>query len=80
MFHLENNPSPEFKKRLARRPHYLTVLMEQNRAGREISNAIALSHGTLPLMADGVHFNAEGMIKLGEITASAIEAFYKDKE
>ena len=80
VFHVENNPSPEFKKRLARRPHYLTVLMEQNRVGREISNAIAMSHGTLPLMADGVHYNAEGQIKLGKITADAIEEFYEDKE
>ena len=77
VFHLENNPSPEVKKRLARRPHILTVRMEQNRAGREIPNVNTINHGTLPVMDDGVHFNAEGQIKLGKIVATAIEEFYK---
>jgi len=80
VFHLESNPSPEVKKRLARRPHILTVRMEQNRIGREISDAITIQHGTLPVLADGLHFNTEGQIKLGKIAADAIEAFYKDKE
>jgi len=53
--------------------------MEQNRIGRVISNAITISHGTLPVMADGIHFNAEGQIKLGKITASAIENLYNAK-
>ena len=79
VYHLENNPSPEVKNRLARRPHILTVRMEQNRVGREISNAITISHGTLPVMADGIHFNAEGQIKLGKIAASAIENLYNEK-
>jgi len=77
VFHLENNPSPEVKKRLARRPHILTVRMEQNRAGREIPNVNTFNHGTLPVMDDGIHLNAEGQIKLGKITATAIEEFYK---
>jgi lysophospholipase L1-like esterase len=34
----------------------------------------------LPVGRDGVHFNAEGQIKLGKITASAVEEFYKARE
>lgn len=78
--HLENNPSPEARKRLGRRPHYLTIVLEQNRLGREIPNVVTINHGTLPVMADGIHFNTEGQIKLGKIAASAVEEFYKDKE
>jgi len=74
--HLEDNPSPAARKRLGRRPHFLTVVLAQNRAGRAIPNVTTINHGTLPLMDDGVHFNAEGQIKLGMITASAIEEFY----
>ena len=77
--YLENNPSPEARKRLNRRPHFLTVILEQNRAGREIPNVTTVNHGTLPVMDDGIHFNAEGQIKLGKITASAIENLYNAK-
>lgn len=30
-------------------------------------------------MADGIHFNVEGQIKLGKMIASAVEAFYQAK-
>ena len=30
-------------------------------------------------MADGIHLNAEGQIKLGKMTASAVEAIYRKK-
>jgi hypothetical protein len=78
--HLENNPSPEFRNRLGRRPHFLTVVLSHNRVGREIPNATTVHHGTLPVMDDGIHINAEGMITLGKITASAIDEFYSAQE
>ena len=49
-------------------------------AGRDIPNVTTVHHGSLPTNADGVHFNAEGQIELGKMTASAIEEFYKAKE
>ena len=67
------------RKRLARRPNILTVRLAQIRAGREIPNATTISHGKLPVLDDGIHFNAEGQIKLGKMVASALEAFYKEK-
>ncbi len=42
--HLEDNPSPEARKRLGRRPHILTVILAQNRAGREILNVTTVNH------------------------------------
>ena len=78
--HLEDNPSPEARKRLNRRPHFLTVILAQNTAGRAIPNVTTVHHGTLPVMDDGIHFNAEGQIKLGKITATAIEEFYSARE
>ena len=77
--HLENNPSPEVRKRLTRRPHYLTVVLAQIRAGGEIPNATTINHGRLPVLDDGIHFNAEGQIKLGKMIASAVETFYQEK-
>jgi len=34
----------------------------------------------LPVGDDGTHYSSEGYIKLGKITASAVEEFYKAKE
>jgi lysophospholipase L1-like esterase len=69
------------ERRLAPRSPYIgTVIMAQNRAGRDIPNVTSVNHGILPVLEDGIHFNAEGQIKLGKITASAVEAFYKVKE
>ena len=43
---------------------------------RELPNVVTLHPGELPLAEDGIHTNAEGQIKLGEIAASAVEEFY----
>jgi hypothetical protein len=59
-----------------KRPHLRTVLMAHNRAGRELPNVTTVHHGRLPVREDGVHFNAEGQIQLGKLTASAVEEFY----
>jgi lysophospholipase L1-like esterase len=52
----------------------------RNRAGRELPNVSVIHPGELPLHEDGVHTNAEGQIKLGKVTASAVEEFYKSIE
>ncbi len=70
---------PKARKLSARYPYIATVIMAQNRAGREISDVVNVHHGKLPVGKDGVHLNAEGQIKLGKITASAIEKFYNTK-
>ena len=52
--------------------------MAQNRAGRDIPNVTTLYPGELPRIGGGNnHYNSEGYIKLGKITASAVEEFYK---
>ena len=70
----------KIKRQAGKRPYIGTVLMAHNRAGRDIPNVVTVHHGRLPVKADGVHFNAEGQIKLGKMTASAIEEVYKAKE
>lgn len=53
-----------------------TVLAAHNRAGRDISNTTVVHHGKLPVQKDGVHFNHEGQVKLGKMTADAVSKAY----
>ncbi len=71
------NDLPRAKKSAGRRPYIATVIMAQNRAGRDIPNVTTVYPGKLPIGDDGTHYNSEGYIKLGKITASAVEEFYK---
>ena len=65
----------------SKRPYIATVIMAHNRAGRELPNVTTVHPGELPRIGGGNnHLNAEGQIKLGKITASAVELFYKAKE
>ena len=75
--YLYKDNASKARKLLGRRPYIGTVIMAQNKAGREIPNVRAVRHGKLPVGDDGVHFNAEGQLQLGKITASAVEDFYK---
>lgn len=68
------------KKPTGKRAHLGTVLMADNRAGREIPYTTTVHHGMLPVGADGVHLNAKGQLMLGEMTAAAVEELYKAKE
>ena len=63
-----------------KRPYLKQVLMAHNRAGRDIPNTVTVHHGRLPVMDDGIHFNAEGMLILGKMTADAVEALYNLKK
>lgn len=67
------------KKTLTGKRKYIkTVLMAHNKAGRDIPNCTTVLHGQLPKEKDGVHFNHEGQVKLGKMTADAVEEFYKN--
>jgi hypothetical protein len=37
---------------------------------------ISVQHGKLPVKADGIHFNTEGQLRLGMMTAAAIKTYY----
>jgi len=63
-----------------KRKYHKTVLMAHNKAGRDIPNTTTVHHGKLPVEKDGVHFNHEGQVKLGKMTADAVEAFYESKK
>jgi len=67
----------EAKKLGGKRPYIASVLMAQNRAGREIPMVTTLYPGRLPIGNDGTHYSSEGYIMLGKITATAVEEYYK---
>ena len=74
------NDLPRDKKPPNKRPYIATVIMAQNRAGRELPNVTTVYPGNLPRIGGGNnHINAEGQIRLGKITASAVKHFYNAK-
>ena len=57
-----------------------SVIMAQNRAGREIPKVTTLYPGDLPRIGGGNnHINAEGQLMLGKFTADAVEEFYREE-
>jgi len=74
------NDLPRAKKPPSKRPYIATVIMAQNRAGRDIPNVTTVYPGKLPSGEDGTHYSSEGYITLGKIAASAVEEFYKAEE
>jgi len=78
--YMNDKNSLKARRSAGRRPYFATVIMAQNRAGRDIPNVTTVYPGKLPKGADGTHYSSEGYIKLGKITASAIEEFYKAKK
>ena len=68
-------------KAFNKRAFIIQVIMEQNRAGREMPNVTTLYPGELPRIGGGNnHYNSEGYVILGQTTADAVEAYYKGKE
>jgi hypothetical protein len=68
-------------KAFGKRSYLIQVIMEQNRAGREMPNVTTLYPGDLPRIGGGNdHYNSEGYVILGQKTADAVEAYYKGKE
>ncbi|MEO2016612.1 MAG: sialate O-acetylesterase [Fuerstiella sp.] len=78
--HLHEASPPKLRKAFGKRPYIAAVIAAQNRAGRELKNVATIYPGDLPRIGGGNnHINAEGQIMLGNITASAVEDFYKAK-
>ena len=78
--YMNNEDLAKARKLSGSRPYIANVIMAQNRAGRELPNVTTVQPGELPRIGGGNnHINAEGQIKLGKITASAVEEFYKSK-
>jgi len=77
--YLYEDDSSKARNLAGRRPYIGTVIMANNKAGREIPHVHAIIHGKLPVLDDGIHFNAEGQIMLGKITADAFEEIYQGK-
>jgi len=76
--YIDDNDLLKTAKPAVKKQRYLaTVISAQNRAGRELSNVTTFYPGKLP--RDGVHYNSEGYLMLGKITASAVEQFYQSK-
>ena len=79
--HLNEASPAKLRKTFGKRPYIAAVIAAQNRAGRELPNVATIYPGELPRIGGGNnHINAVGQIKLGKITASAVEEFYKAKE
>jgi len=66
----------EEKLKKKRRPGLLTVFEAQNRMPEELAHTVTLHHGQLPTRPDGIHYNTEGQLKLGNMIADAIENYY----
>lgn len=68
-------------KGFGKRSFIVKVIMEQNRAGREMTNVTTLYPGELPRIGGGnEHYNSEGYVLLGKKTAATVEEFYNKKK
>ena len=65
------------KSQNSRYRHMKPVLMAHNQAARELDDVTAVHHGRLPCNPDGIHFNTEGQLKLGQMTAAAVAKAYE---
>ena len=69
----ENYDGPKSK----RHPGAPGVIKAHLDAPEEIPHVVTFSHGKLPCRPDGIHFNTEGQLKLGQMFADAVEKYYK---
>ncbi len=69
------------QRNLRARPEIVSLVRVQANAGKELPNVYSVFHGIPPLMPDGIHFNAEGQLLLGNLFADAYEKniFYTRK-
>lgn len=68
------------KSQNSRYPYMKPVLMAHNQAAREIDRVTAVHHGRLPCNPDGIHFNTEGQLTLGKMTAAAVAKVYTSQD
>ncbi len=67
-------------KTFGKRPYIGNVILAKNRVARDIPNVTMLYFPELPRIKDNVHYNSEGYVMMGKITASAVAAFYQAKD
>jgi Carbohydrate esterase, sialic acid-specific acetylesterase len=58
------------------RPNGLPLYVSQAKVSDYLKNAFPVFHGLLPTIFDQVHFNTEGQITLGKMTAAAVANYY----
>ncbi len=58
------------------RPNGLSLYISQAEVSSYLKNAFPVFHGLLPTIFDHVHFNSEGQITLGKMTAAAVANHY----
>lgn len=58
------------------RPKAFPLYLSKARVSRYLENAYPVFHGRLPTRMDQVHFNTEGQMQLGLMTAEAVAAYY----
>jgi hypothetical protein len=55
------------------RPYAYEVLRTQASVDKWLPHAVPVHHGKLPTHADGIHYNTEGQMTLGRMTARAVK-------
>ena len=62
------------------RPKALPLYLSKARVSKYLDNAFPVFHGRLPTRVDQIHFNSEGQLRLGELTAEAVQNYYRTVE
>lgn len=62
------------------RPNALPLYLSKARVATYIDNAYPVFHGRLPTKIDQVHFDTEGQLMLGKMTAQAVKRYYDEWE
>ncbi len=57
------------------RPKALPLYLSKARVSQDIANAFPVFHGLLPTRIDQVHFDTEGQLQLGQLTAGAVRDY-----
>ncbi|MDF1756150.1 MAG: sialate O-acetylesterase [Verrucomicrobiales bacterium] len=62
------------------RPNAYPLYLSKARVADYLDNAFPVYHGRLPTVIDQVHFNTEGQLMLGKMTAQAVSQYYRTFE
>jgi hypothetical protein len=62
------------------RPNALPLYLSKARVSEYLPNAYPIFHGKLPTVLDQVHFNSDGQILLGQMTAREVTRYYFTRE
>jgi len=70
----------EHSKILGKRRHIGNVILAKNRVARDIPNVTTLYFPEMPRLKDNVHYNSEGYVMMGKITATAVQKYYQEMD